>query len=159
MLPEPTARRGQFVVVRDLLTPEQLEAWRAGCARVLAQILSAEGIRREDGSESKYMTESGRLPHRYSFGCCSATRQLLHDPAWASMVDLPTTTPILSRIFGGEDKYCVNGAGGDLCLPGALEYQHLYEATNRVPPRLFLHALTVHRCAAGTLMAAATLAS
>ena len=68
-----------YLVVKAALTPEQLEAWRAGCARVLAQILSAEGIRREDGSESKYMTESGRLPHRYSFGSAPA---LSRGPSW-----------------------------------------------------------------------------
>ena len=32
-------RRDGFVVVRDLLNPEQLESWRAGCAEALRQIL------------------------------------------------------------------------------------------------------------------------
>jgi hypothetical protein len=41
------------------------------------------------------------------------------------MVDLPTTTPILEAIFGSSD-YLLWGAGGDLCLPGAVEYQHLH---------------------------------
>ena len=41
------------------------------------------------------------------------------------MIDLPTTTPILKSIFGGPD-YLVTGAGGDLCLPGAIEYQTLH---------------------------------
>ena len=40
------------------------------------------------------------------------------------MIDLPTTTPILEAIFGGD--YHVTGAGGDLCLPGAIEYQNLH---------------------------------
>jgi len=113
-------RRDGFVVVRDLLDPEQLERWRAGCARVLGQILEIPG--REGRA---YVTETGRLPHRYSFGTCSASRHLLHEPEWAALVDLPTTTPILKAIFGSTD-YLVWGAGGDLCLPGAVEYQHLH---------------------------------
>jgi hypothetical protein len=50
---------------------------------------------------------------------------MLHDPVWASMIDLPTITPIVTEIFGSSD-YRVWGAGGDLCLPGAIEYQHLH---------------------------------
>ena len=110
-------------MVRDLLDAEALDACREASARVLRQILEIKG---EGGR--KYITETGRLPHRYSYGTASASRQLLHDPVWASMVDLPTTTPILTAIFGGDD-YCVVGAGGDLCLPGAIEYQALHADT------------------------------
>ena len=112
--------RDGFVVVRDLLDAETLERWREGCARVLKEILRHTGA---DGR--KYITETQRLPHRYSYGTSSASRQLLHDPVWASMIDLQTTTPILKHIFGGDD-YHVLGAGGDLCLPGAVEYQTLH---------------------------------
>lgn len=112
--------RDGFVVVRDLLDLEQLERFREGCARVLKEILSVPG---KDGR--KYMTETNRLPHRYSYGTSSASRQLLHDSVWASMIDLPTTTPLLKAIFGSSD-YLVGGAGGDLCLPGAIEYQRLH---------------------------------
>ena len=112
--------RDGFVVVRDLLDEEHLARFRRGSARALAQILETPG-----SGERKYMTESGRLPHRYSYGTSSASRQMLHEEEWASMVDLPNTTPILAAIFGGMD-YLVLGAGGDLCLPGAVEYQHLH---------------------------------
>ncbi|HEY5107688.1 MAG TPA: phytanoyl-CoA dioxygenase family protein [Caulobacteraceae bacterium] len=112
--------RDGFVVVRDVLINEQLERFRDASARALAAILAFPGV---DGR--KYVTETARLPHRYSFGTSSVSRQLLHDPVWASMVELPTTRPLLAAIFGGED-YCVNGAGGDLCLPGAIEYQALH---------------------------------
>ena len=87
---------------------------------MLGEILEIPGV-----GGRKYVTETGRLPHRYSYGTASASRQLLHEPEWASMVDLPTTTPILSALFGGDD-YWVVGAGGDLCLPGAIEYQTLH---------------------------------
>lgn len=112
--------RDGFVVVRDLLTPAQLDAFRDASARVLQQILDIPGF-----GGRKYVTETSRLPHRYSYGTASASRQLLHDAAWAAMVDLPTTTPILTHLFGGDD-YWVIGAGGDLCLPGAIEYQTLH---------------------------------
>ena len=112
--------RDGFVVVRDLLDPGRLQRFREASARRLKQILEIPG---EGGR--KYVTESGRLPHRYSYGTSSASRQLLHDPVWASMIDLATTTPILERLFGGDD-YNVIGAGGDLCLPGAIEYQALH---------------------------------
>jgi Phytanoyl-CoA dioxygenase (PhyH) len=112
--------RDGFVVVRDLLDAEQLQRFRAGCARVLADILAIPGL-----NGRRYMTETSRLPHRYSYGTSSASRHLMHDPVWASMIDLPTTTPILAEIFGGTD-YLVRGGGGDVCLPGAIEYQHLH---------------------------------
>lgn len=115
--------RDGFVVVDNLLTPHQLETWRAASARVLKQILSVKG---EGGR--KYITETKRLPHRYSYGTASASRELLHEPEWAAMIDLPTTTPILTAIFGTPD-YFVRGAGGDLCLPGAIEYQGLHADT------------------------------
>ena len=113
-------RRDGFVVVRDLLDARQLERFRRGCARALDAILSIPGF---DGR--KYVTETQRLPHRYSYGTSSASRHLMHDADWTSMVDLPTTTPILTEIFGSAD-YLVRGGGGDVCLPGAIEYQHLH---------------------------------
>jgi hypothetical protein len=115
--------RDGFVVVRDLLDDDQLNAMREASARVLQQILDIPGW-----GGRKYVTETARLPHRYSYGTASASRELLHEPAWAALIDLPTTTPILSHIFGGED-YWVIGAGGDLCLPGAIEYQTLHADT------------------------------
>ena len=111
--------RDGFVVVDNLLDAQQLETWRAGCADVLRDILVHQG---HEGR--KYITETNRLPHRYSYGTASASRQQLHRTEWASMVDLPTTTPILAKLFGSDDYY-VWGSGGDLCIPGAVEYQAL----------------------------------
>ena len=113
-------RRDGFVVVRDVLDPHQLARIRDGCARALRRLLAVPGT-----SGRRYVAESGRLPHRYCYGTTSASRQMLHNAAWTSMIDMPTTTPILQEIFGGDD-YAVWGAGGDLCLPGAIEYQHLH---------------------------------
>ena len=111
--------RDGFVVVRDLLDAEALAAFREASARALSQILAIPGP-----GGRKYVTETNRLPHRYSYGTSSASRHLLHDAVWASMIDRPTTTPLLESLFGGE--YWVVGAGGDLCLPGAIEYQTLH---------------------------------
>ena len=113
-------RRDGFVVVRDLLDTRQLDRIRGGCARVLDDILSIPGF-----GGRRYVTETQRLPHRYSYGTCSASRHMMHDPAWTALIDLPTTTPILTQIFGSPD-YLVRGGGGDVCLPGAIEYQHLH---------------------------------
>lgn len=112
--------RDGFVVVRNALNPERLAAFREASARALKALLEIPGR-----GGRKYVTESSRLPHRYSYGTSSASRQLLHEPVWASMIDLPATTPILERIFGGGN-YRAIGAGGDLCLPGAIEYQALH---------------------------------
>ncbi len=113
-------RRDGFVVVRDLLDEDQLARFREGSARVLKDILSISGF-----GNRKYITETHRLPHRYSYGTASSSRHMMHDPVWASMIDLPTTTPILTALMGTDD-YFVSGGGGDLCLPGAIEYQHLH---------------------------------
>lgn len=112
--------RDGFVVVRNLLNADQLEMCRAACSRVMGEILAYPG---PEGR--KYLTESGRLPHRYSFGTSSASRQMLHDPLWASLTELPSITPIIAKIYGSQD-YAISGAGGDICLPGAVEYQVLH---------------------------------
>ena len=112
--------RDGFVVVRDLLDAQMLDTMRQASARVLGDILAEPGA-----GGRKHLAESRRLPHRYSYGTASASRELLHLPQWAALVDLPTTTPILEAIFGGTE-YFVVGAGGDVCLPGAIEYQALH---------------------------------
>ena len=129
--------RDGFVVVCDVLSAEQIERFRAGCDRVLGQILATAG---KNGR--RYMTETQRLPHRYSYGTSSASRHLMHEPEWTAMIDLPTTTPILTEIFGGTDYY-VRGGGGDVCLPGAIEYQHLhwdFREPLALPPSRLLQA-------------------
>jgi hypothetical protein len=133
-------QRDGFVVVRDLLDAGKLAAFREASARILKQILDIPGV-----EGRKYLTETSRLPHRYSYGTASASRQLLHEPVWASMIDLETTTPILKAIFGGDD-YWVTGAGGDLCLPGAIEYQTLHSDFRErydLPPGRLEHARAI----------------
>ncbi len=110
--------RDGFVAVRDALDRDTLAALRAGAAEVIDQLVEAD----PDGSVGG---GAGGLPHRYSFGGTSASRHLFHRPEWCALIDLPTTTPILTAIFGSAD-YLAYGAGGDLALPGAIEYQGLH---------------------------------
>ena len=46
---------------------------------------------------------AGGLPHRYSFGSSSASRHMMHVDEWVELIDLPTTTPILTAIFGSPN--------------------------------------------------------
>ena len=91
---------------------------------VFAEILAYPG---EGGR--KYHTESGRLPHRYSYGTTSSSRQMLHHPAWAMLSDLKPVNDILDEIFGasgGSDDggWAITGAGGDMSIPGAVECEY-----------------------------------
>ncbi len=107
-----------FVAVRDALDPERLHDLREAAARIIEQIVDVDPDCGAGGG-------AGGLPHRYSFGASSASRHTLHEPAWCAVLDMETTTPILESIFGSND-YLVGGAGGDLAMPGAIEYQGLH---------------------------------
>ncbi len=110
--------RDGFVAIAGALDRDVLARTRAAADRVIDEILDAD----PDGSIGG---GAGGLPHRYSFGATSASRHRLHDPAWTALIDLPATTPILTAIFGSQD-YVVGGGGGDVALPGAIEYQGLH---------------------------------
>ena len=100
------------------LQPEQLEQLRRGVGEITTTLLEAD-------PEGAIGGGAGGLPHRYSFGGTSVSRHMFHRPEWSQLIDLPMTTPILSSIFGSAD-YIVYGCGGDLVLPGAIEYQGLH---------------------------------
>tara|TARA_B100001123_G_scaffold104389_1_gene121013 strand:+ start:2246 stop:3244 length:999 start_codon:yes stop_codon:yes gene_type:complete len=106
--------RDGFVVIKNALTENQLKKLRKGCDEVIREILSLDKNR-----------IGNRGSHRYSFGSSSITGHLMHRPEWAMLLDLPTVTPILSAIFDSPE-YIARGGGGDFCLPGATEYQHLH---------------------------------
>ncbi|MEM8924847.1 MAG: phytanoyl-CoA dioxygenase family protein [Actinomycetota bacterium] len=110
--------RDGFVAVRDALAPEQLAELRRAADEVVAALADAD-------PEGAVGGGAGGLPHRYSFGGTSAARHMFDRPEWCALIDLPTTTPVLTAIFGSPD-YIVYGAGGDLALPGAIEYQGLH---------------------------------
>lgn len=110
--------RDGFVAVRDALPLEQLERMRVAAYQAIVELMESDLDCSAGGG-------AGGLPHRYSFGGGSASRHMLHIPEWCELIDLPATTPILREIFGSSD-YAVGGAGGDIALPGAIEYQGLH---------------------------------
>ena len=107
--------RDGFVVVRDALSAEQLARIRAGCDRVIHEMMTLDKQRR-----------GNRGSHRYSFGGASLTGQLLHRPEWAMLVDLPTVTPILTAIFGAAPITCVTAAAETSACRAPPEYQRLH---------------------------------
>ena len=106
--------RDGFIVVADVLTPQQVEFLKAGVLEVVAEILAVD-----DG------LGGNRGTGRYSFGGSSKTRSMLHRPEWQMLIDLETVTPIVSAIFESSD-YMLRSASGDFCLPGTTEYQPLH---------------------------------
>jgi hypothetical protein len=110
--------RDGFVAVRNVLANGQLRRLREAADDVTEDLVSVD----PDGSAGG---GAGGLPHRYSFGGTSASRHMFHRPEWCELIDLPETTPILTAIFGSAD-YIVYGAGGEIALPGAIEYQGLH---------------------------------
>ena len=110
--------RDGFVAVRDCIGSDQLDRLRRAAAEAVRVLVDAD----PDGSVGG---GAGGLPHRYSVGGTSATRQIFHRPEWCELIDMPTTTPILTAIFGSAN-YIVGGAGGEIVLPGAIEYQGLH---------------------------------
>lgn len=110
--------RDGFVAVRDVVPPDHLERLRDAAATVIEQLVAVDRDCSAGGG-------AGGLPHRYSFGGSSASRHMLHLRPWIDLIDLPTTTPILTAIFGSSG-YLVGGGGGDIAMPGAIEYQGLH---------------------------------
>ena len=110
--------RDGFVAVGNALPPDQLERLRDAAAAVIEQLVDADPDASVGGG-------AGGLPHRYSFGGTSASRHLFHRSEWCELIDMPTTTPILTAIFGSAN-YIVYGCGGDIAFPGAIEYQGLH---------------------------------
>ena len=103
-----------FVVIKNALKKQELKKLKKGCEEVIREILALDKGR-----------VGNRGSHRYSFGSSSISGHLMHRPEWAMLLDLPTITPILKAIFDSPE-YIARGGGGDFCLPGATEYQHLH---------------------------------
>lgn len=106
--------RDGFVVIENVLSKDHLAMIKDALEHVIREILAKDKNR-----------QGNRGKHRYSFGSASLTGQLLHEPAWVSLFDLPSVTRVLEAIFGSDD-YILRGAGGDFCLPGADTYQPLH---------------------------------
>ena len=106
--------RDGFVVIKNALKKQELKKLKKGCDEVIREILALDKGR-----------VGNRGSHRYSFGSSSITGHIMHRTEWAMLLDLPTVTPILNAIFDSSE-YIARGGGGDFCLPGTTEYQHLH---------------------------------
>ena len=108
-------RRDGFVLVKDMLSEEQLARVRSGCDTVIRGIVERDPT----------MT-SNRGSHRYSFGSTPAFFGQ-HD-AWAAMIEPERLHEVLREIWGSDGFICTSGAnnGGDFVLPGCVEYQNLH---------------------------------
>ncbi len=105
--------RDGFVMVQDILTPEQVKFLRAGCEREAELVLEADNVN---------VGNRGRL--RYSYGGASITNSVLHREEWVMLVDLPTLLPIITAIYGSPDHH-IRRCAGDFCMPGC-DYQPLH---------------------------------
>jgi ectoine hydroxylase-related dioxygenase (phytanoyl-CoA dioxygenase family) len=119
-----TFHRDGFVLIRDVLTSDQLRYAQAGADRVMAE-------REKDDPEFL----PGRGYRRHSFANQAS------QPEWAAMVDLHSILPILDGIFGGEEFVCTR-AGGDYSRPGADDqvlHVHGHPFLREIPPRIVPH--------------------
>ena len=110
--------RDGFVAVRDVIPADQLARLRTAAHEIVDQLIEADPELAAGGG-------AGGLPHRLSFGGTSVSRHLFYRREWCELIDMPTTTPILSEIFGSPN-YLAYGCGGDIAFPGAIEYQGLH---------------------------------
>lgn len=110
--------RDGFVAVRDAVPADVLADIQRAANEAVLDLMKEDRDCSAGGG-------AGGLPHRYSFGGGSASRQMLHKDEWCALIDLPATRPILTEIFGSADYVC-GGAGGDIAMPGAIEYQGLH---------------------------------
>jgi hypothetical protein len=113
--------RDGFVLVKDCLSPERLEAIRAGCDKVIREMVKLDPQRL-----------GNRGSHRYSFG--HAPHHFGGAANWAStLVDPPRVLAVLEAIFDSADFH-LHDLGGDFVLPGCTQYQQLH-----MDMRDFLH--------------------
>jgi len=111
-------KRDGFVVVKDVLSAQKLQQMRNVTDGILGAIRSVDPTASAGGG-------AGGLPHRYSIGGASATRNNFHHQAYCELIDHQILTPVLTRIFESSE-YVVAGSGGDVAIPGAVEYQGLH---------------------------------
>ena len=117
-------RRDGFVLVKNVLTEEQLSRVRSGCETVIRGVVERDPT----------MT-SNRGSHRYSFG--SSPAYFGQHDAWAAMIEPEALHEVLRAIWGSDGFICTSGAnnGGDFVLPGCVEYQHLHRDMGDFFPR------------------------
>lgn len=109
--------RDGWVLLADALEPERMEKIRAACIDVARHIVRVDPERLGD-----------RGSHRYCYG--TAWHTFGRQADWMLTVDPPKVMAVLRAIFGSDDFRCCM-IGGDVILPGGVEYQDLHV---RAPP-------------------------
>lgn len=104
--------RDGFVLVRDCLTPENLEKVRAGATHTIRSMVELDPLR-----------VGNRGSHRYCFA--NAFNHFGQMDAWKILIDPPPVLAVLEAIFGSKE-FRLQGIGGDFVLPGCTSYQHLH---------------------------------
>ena len=104
--------RDGFVLVRDCLTPENLERVRAGATHTITNMVQLDPLR-----------IGNRGSHRYCFA--NAFNHFGRMADWALLIDPPPVLAVLEAIWGSKD-FRLQGIGGDFALPGCTQYQHLH---------------------------------
>ena len=100
--------RDGFVLIKDALTPAQLQFAQSGSKREITRQMKRLPLEKGNRGYARYSFEQKELPL----------------PEWSQLIDLPTILPILDQIWGSSDYICI-GAGGDYSAPGA-KIQHLH---------------------------------
>ncbi len=95
--------RDGFVLVKDCLTPAQLEQVRAGAAHTIQEMVKLDPQR-----------VGNRGSHRYCFA--NAFNHFGHMADWALLIDPPPVLAVLEAIYGSPN-FRLQGIGGDFVLP------------------------------------------
>ena len=109
-------RRYGFVLIRNVLTSEQIDALWSACRELEGKFL-----------ENVWECEGSRGPGRHTFSriqllpgeraCCSR-------PEWVAICDIPAVVSVLKELLG-PDVLCIS-MGGDFVVTGTAQYQSLH---------------------------------
>ncbi len=99
--------RDGFIMIKNVLSPEQVDFLNQGMDAVTQEMLQADPERKGNRGSLRY----------------SIANQI-HRPQWQQLIDVPAVIKILTKIWDNDDFTCM-GLGGDFCLPGC-EYQPLH---------------------------------
>lgn len=102
-----------WAVLRGILNQNDIDALSQTAHEVAAKILLHDSSRL-----------GNRGPRRYSYGGASKTHHMVHEQAWARLLDNKLLTPVLDFLYGGE--YVAVGGGGDFVLGSTDTHQRLH---------------------------------
>eukprot|EP00928_Gymnodinium_smaydae_P048643 TRINITY_DN32542_c0_g1_i1.p1 TRINITY_DN32542_c0_g1~~TRINITY_DN32542_c0_g1_i1.p1 ORF type:complete len:509 (-),score=98.25 TRINITY_DN32542_c0_g1_i1:48-1526(-) len=102
-----------WAVLRQALSADEVSQLREA-----SEAAASELIRRDPHGYGN------RGPRRYSFGGASRTHHMVHEEAWARLLDNAAVSSVLQEAFGGP--FVVGGGGGDFVLGSTDTHQKLH---------------------------------